>query len=79
MLRDTHIAAGVSAALLFTRPQGVLPAIGVVLSTVCGSVISDINADRSWARKQADVWICISAEGFAGAALVAAVSGQAFR
>ena len=79
MLRDTHIAAGVSAALLFTRPQGVLPAIGVVLSTVCGSVISDINADRSWARKQADVWICISAAGFAGAALVAAVSGQAFR
>lgn len=77
MLRDTHIAAGASAALLFTRPQGMLPAIGVVLSAVCGSVISDIDADRSWARKQAGALVCISAAGFAGAALAAAVSGQA--
>lgn len=77
MLRDTHIAAGISTALLLIRPQGMLPAAGVALAAVCGSVISDIDADRSWARKQADVWICISAAGFAGAALVAAVSGQA--
>lgn len=76
MLRDTHIAAGASAALLFTRPQGLLPAIGVVLSAVCGSVISDIDADRSWARKQADVLICAAAAGLEAAVLVATVSGQ---
>lgn len=76
MLRDTHIAAGVSAALLFTHPQGLLPAIGVMLSAVCGSVISDIDADWSWARKQADVLICAAAAGLEAAVLVATVSGQ---
>lgn len=76
MLRDTHIAAGVSAALLFARPQGVLPAAGVVLAAVCGSVISDIDADRSWARKQADVLICAAAAGSEAVVLAAAVSGQ---
>lgn len=76
MLRDTHIAAGVSAALLFVRPQGVLPAAGVVLAAVCGSVISDIDADRSWARKQADILICVATAGLEAAVLAAAVSGQ---
>lgn len=77
MLRDTHIAAGASAALLLVRPQGLLPAAGIALAALCGSVISDIDAYRSWSRKQADVLLGVSAAGFAGAGLIAAVTGQA--
>lgn len=76
MLRDTHIAAGVSAALLLVRPQGMLPAAGTLLAAVCGSVISDIDADRSWARKQADIWFCVSAAGLEAVTLMFTVSGQ---
>ena len=77
MLCDTHIAAGASTALLLVQPQGVLPAAGVVLAALCGSVISDIDSDRSWSRKQADILLGVSASGFEGAALIAVVTGQA--
>lgn len=76
MLRDTHIAAGVSAALLVVRPQGLLPAAVTVLSAACGADISDIDADRSWARKKADVVTCIATASMAAFAMFMAVSGE---
>ena len=66
MLCDTHIAAGASTALLLVQPQGMLPAAGVVLAALCGSVISDIDSDRSWFRKQADILFGVSVSGFVG-------------
>lgn len=76
MLRDTHIAAGVSAALAIVRPRGLLPSASVALAATCGSVISDIGAERSWARKKVDVIICVGAATVAAFTALAAVSGR---
>lgn len=76
MLRDTHIAVGVSAALLIVQPRGLLPAAVTALSAACGADISDIDADRSWARKKVDVVICISTASMAAFAMFMAVSGK---
>ena len=75
MLRDTHIAAGVSVALFIVRPRGLLPAAAAALSAACGADISDIDTDRSWARKKADVMICVSTAAMAAFAMFTAVSG----
>ena len=76
MLRDTHIAAGVSAAQDVVRPWGLLPTASVALAAICGSVISDIDAERSWARKKSNVLICVGAAAITAFTTLAAVSGR---
>lgn len=76
MLRNTHIAAGISAALILIRPQGLLPVASTALLATCGAVISDIDADRSWSKKKADVIVSISAATVAAFVMIAAVSAE---
>ena len=64
MLRATHLSVGVAAALAVLQPDNLFECLAV---TGIGSVISDIDADQSKVRREADLMLGI------GAAVLAAV------
>lgn len=76
MLRKTHITLGVTAALLAARPDTMQGCISVSLAAACGSVISDIDADKSKARKEADIALSVSVMAFAAFIIAERISGM---
>lgn len=54
MLGKTHMAVGTAAALAVLSPESVFTAVPVMAAAAVGSVISDIDSERSIARKKAD-------------------------
>lgn len=67
MLRATHLSVGVAAALAVLRPGNFSECLAVTGIAAVGSVISDIDADQSKVRREADLMLGI------GAAVLAAV------
>lgn len=54
MLAKTHMAIGISAALAVMNPESALTALPIMTAAAVGAVISDIDAEHSFARKNAD-------------------------
>lgn len=54
MLGKTHMAIGTAAALAVLSPESVFSAVPIMTAAAVGSVISDIDSERSIARKKAD-------------------------
>ena len=67
MLRATHLSVGVAAALAVLQPDNLFECLAVTGIAAVGSVISDIDADQSKIRREADLMLGI------GAAVLAAV------
>ena len=67
MLRATHLSVGVAAALAVLQPDNLFECLAVTGIAAVGSVISDIDADQSKVRREADLMLGI------GAAVLAAV------
>lgn len=67
MLRATHLSVGVATALAVLRPGNFSECLAVTGIAAVGSVISDIDADQSKVRREADLMLGI------GAAVLAAV------
>lgn len=67
MLRATHLSVGVATALAVLRPGNLSECLAVTGIAAVGSVISDIDADQSKVRREADLMLGI------GAAVLAAV------
>ena len=67
MLRATHLSVGVAAALAVLQPDNFFECLAVTGIAAVGSVISDIDADQSKVRREADLMLGI------GAAVLAAV------
>ena len=57
MLRATHLSIGIATALAVIRPQNIWECVAVTGVAACGAVISDIDADQSKIRKEADVML----------------------
>ena len=67
MLRATHLSVGVAAALAVLQPDNLFECLAVTGIAAVGSVISDIDADQSKVRREADLMLGI------GAAVLAAI------
>ena len=65
MLRNTHIVVGISAALILARPDSIPACLRISLAASCGAVISDIDADQSKARREADIMLSLFVIAFA--------------
>lgn len=61
MLRATHLSVGVAAALAVLRPGDLSECLAVTGIAAVGSVISDIDADQSKVRREADLMLGIGA------------------
>lgn len=55
MLGATHLSIGITAALAVIHPKNIQECIAVTGIAACGAVISDIDADQSKVRRQADL------------------------
>ena len=61
MLRATHLSVGVATALAVLRPGNLSECLAVTGIAAVGSVISDIDADQSKVRREADLMLGIGA------------------
>lgn len=61
ILRTTHLSVGITAALAVLQPDNLYECLAVTGIAAVGSVISDIDADQSKVRREADFMLGVGA------------------